>query len=235
MDHLPSNGCAKAVHARQPTTIAAVSPYFTFLVMALLQRLFPSRLSPSRLSPSGVRRSRVTGSATALRAAQLLCSPTALVQLSQAEALTAMGFMELRRYAEGEAIIRQGASGGTGDDGFMALVVDGEVTVEADVVSRVDKLTVNVLGRGSLMGEMSLMDGAARSATCTASTAVQCAVLTRDALEALIREEPTTAAKLLSAVAQRLSARLRKTDIKLHLYSQLVLSMQKEINRLIPD
>ncbi len=198
--------------------------------MALLQRLFPSRPNAS-----GARRLRVKDSPTAVRAAQLLCSPTALVQLSEAEALTAMGFMELRSYAEGDAIIRQGASGGTGDDGFMALVVDGEVTVEADVVSRLDKLTVNVLGPGSLMGEMSLMDGAARSATCTASTAVQCAVLTRAALEALIHEEPATAAKLLSAVAQRLSARLRQSDIKLQLYSQLVFSMQKEIDRLIPD
>ena len=198
--------------------------------MALLQRLFSSRPNTS-----GARRSRVKRSATALRAAQLLCSSQALVQLTEDDALTAMGFMELRRYAEGEAIIRQGASGGTGDDGFMALVVDGEVTVEADVVSRLDKLTVNVLGPGSLMGEMSLMDGAARSATCTASTAVQCAVLTRAALEALIHEEPATAAKLLSAVAQRLSARLRQSDIKLQLYSQLVFSMQKEIDRLIPD
>lgn len=198
--------------------------------MALIQRLFPSRLSPS-----GVRRSRVKASSTALRAAELLRSTSALVQLDEADSLTAMGFMELRRYAEGDTIIRQGASGAAGDDGFMALVVDGEVTVEADLVSRLDKLTVNVLGPGSLMGEISLMDGAARSAHCTASTAVQCAVLTRESLEALIREEPTTAAKLLSAVAQRLSARLRQTDIKLQLYSQLVFSMQKEIDKLIPD
>ncbi|WP_430407412.1 cyclic nucleotide-binding domain-containing protein [Hydrogenophaga sp.] len=230
MEHPPSNGCAKAVH--RPSTDDNRGSFLlsAFLAMALLQRLFNPHLNAS-----GARRARVKGSPTALRAAQLLRSSHALVQLSEAEALTAMGFMELRRYAEGEAIIRQGASGGTGDDGFMALVVDGEVTVEADVVSRLDKLTVNVLGPGSLMGEISLMDGAARSATCTASTAVQCAVLTRKSLEALILEEPTAAAKLLSAVAQRLSARLRQTDIKLHLYSQLVFSMQKEIDRLIPD
>ncbi len=198
--------------------------------MASIPRLFRTRHSRTR-----ERRARVHASATALRAAQLLRSPQALVQLSEAEALTAMGFMELRCYAEGETLIRQGDSGGSGDDGFMALVVDGEVTVEAKQVSRTDPLTINVIGPGGLVGEMSLMDGAARSATCTASTAVQCAVLTREALEALIAEEPATAAKLLSAVAQRLSARLRQTDIKLQLYSQLVFSMQKEIDRLIPD
>ena len=146
-----------------------------------------------------------------------------------------MGFLQIRHCAEGEEIIRQGASGGSGDDGFMALVVEGEVTVETVTVSRTSPVTVNVLGPGHLMGEMSLMDGAARSATCTASTDVRCAVLTREALEAMIAEEPTTAAKLLSAVALRLSRRLRETDGKLQLYGQLVQSMQEEINRLVPD
>ncbi|MCY1548175.1 hypothetical protein D9M68_842690 [compost metagenome] len=60
-------------------------------------------------------------------------------------------------------------------------------------------------------------------------------MLNRESLEALIAEEPATAAKLLSAVAQRLSRRLRESDIKLQLYSQLVFSMQQEIDRLVPD
>lgn len=196
--------------------------------MALFNTLFGAR-------PSNERRARMSASGPARRAAQLLRSANALIQLSEKEALTVVAYMEMRRCAEGEAIIRQGDSGGSGDDGFMALVVEGEVTVEALNVSRVDAQTVNVLGPGHLMGEMSLMDGAARSATCTASTEVRCAVLTRDALEALIAEEPATAAKLLSAVALRLSRRLREADSKLQLYSQLVFSMQQEIDRLVPD
>ena len=196
--------------------------------MALFNTLFGAR-------PANDRRARASASGTPRRAAELLRSANALIQLSEHEALTVVAYMEMRHCAEGEAIIRQGDSGGSGDDGFMALVVEGEVTVEALNVSRVDAQTVNVLGPGHLMGEMSLMDGAARSATCTASTEVRCAVLTRDALEALIAEEPATAAKLLSAVAQRLSRRLRESDIKLQLYSQLVFSMQQEIDRLVPD
>ena len=196
--------------------------------MALFNTLFGARATNDR-------RTRAAASGTALRAAQLLRSSTALIQLSEKEALTVVGYMEMRRCAEGEAIIRQGDSGGSGDDGFMALVVEGEVTVETLNVSRIDAQTVNVLGPGHLMGEMSLMDGAARSATCTASTEVRCAVLNRDALEALIAEEPATAAKLLSAVALRLSRRLREADSKLQLYSQLVFSMQQEIDRLVPD
>lgn len=205
--------------------------------MALFNRLFGARdpIASARKRRANDRSARVKASATAVRAAELLRSSSALIQLSEAEALTVVGFMQLRRCAEGEAIIRQGDSGGSGDDGFMALVVEGEVTVEALNVSRVDAQTVNVLGPGHLMGEMSLMDGAARSATCTASTDVRCAVLTRESLEALIAEEPATAAKLLSGVALRLSRRLREADGKLQLYSQLVFSMQQEIDRLVPD
>jgi CRP/FNR family cyclic AMP-dependent transcriptional regulator len=205
--------------------------------MALFNSLFGARdpIASARKRRANDRSARVKASGTAVRAAELLRLSNALIQLSEAEALTVVGFMQLRRCAEGEAIIRQGDSGGSGDDGFMALVVEGEVTVEALTVSRVDAQTVNVLGPGHLMGEMSLMDGAARSATCTASTEVRCAVLTRDALEALIAEEPATAAKLLSGVALRLSRRLREADGKLQLYSQLVFSMQQEIDRLVPD
>ena len=205
--------------------------------MALFNTLFGARddIASARKRRVNDRSARVKASGTAVRAAELLRSSNALIQLSEAEALTVVGFMQLRRCAEGEAIIRQGDSGGSGDDGFMALVVEGEVTVEALNVSRIDPQTVNVLGPGHLMGEMSLMDGAARSATCTASTEVRCAVLNRDALEALIAEEPATAAKLLSAVALRLSRRLREADGKLQLYAQLVFSMQQEIDRLVPD
>lgn len=205
--------------------------------MALFNTLFGARdpIASARKRRVSDRSARVKASGTAVRAAELLRSSNALIQLSEEEALTVVGYMQLRRCAEGEAIIRQGDSGGSGDDGFMALVVEGEVTVETLTVSRVDAQTVNVLGPGHLMGEMSLMDGAARSATCTASTDVRCAVLNRDALEALIAEEPATAAKLLSGVALRLSRRLREADGKLQLYSQLVQSMQQEINRLVPD
>ncbi|WP_084360720.1 cyclic nucleotide-binding domain-containing protein [Hydrogenophaga palleronii] len=205
--------------------------------MAFFSALFANRNDSASVYRRRVeaRRAGVRASVTALRAAELLRAPTALMQLNESEALTVVGYMAMRRCAEGEAVIRQGDSGGTGDDGFMALVIDGEITVETEDMGRIGPHTVNVLGPGHLMGEMSLMDGAARSATCIASTDVRCAVLTREALTTLITEEPATAAKLLSAVALRLSHRLREVDGKLRLYSQLVQSMQQEIHRLVPD
>ena len=136
-----------------------------------------------------------------------------------------------RRFKSGTTIIRQGEAS---DTGYMVLVLEGEITVETLIARRVDPVTVTVLGPGSLIGEMALVDGGARSASCTASTDVVCAVLTRDALEALTAEQPATAAKLMTAVAQRLAERLRDSGHKLKVYSQLVQTMQQEIDSLMP-
>lgn len=200
--------------------------------MALFDKLFGSRFEehPESRLPAE-RQAAVDGSQSAHEAARLLRAPTALMQLSEAEALTVVGFMQPRRYKRDTTIIRQGEAS---DTGFMVLVLDGEVTVENVIARRYDPVTLNVLGPGSLIGEMALVDGGARSASCTASTTVECAVLTREALEALITEQPATAAKLMTAVAQRLAERLRESGHKLQVYGQLVQTMQQEIDTLMP-
>jgi CRP-like cAMP-binding protein len=200
--------------------------------MALFDKLFGSRPDdPPESRLPAERQAAVESSPSALEAARLLRAPTALMQLSEAEALTVVGFMRPRRFESGTTIIRQGEAS---DTGFMVLVLDGEITVETLIARRSDPVTVTVLGAGSLIGEMSLVDGAARSASCTASTDVRCAVLTREALETLIAEQPATAAKLMAAVAQRLAERLRENSHKLRVYSQLVQTMQQEIDALMP-
>ncbi|MCU0925749.1 MAG: cyclic nucleotide-binding domain-containing protein [Hydrogenophaga sp.] len=200
--------------------------------MALFDKLFGARAGdhPESRLPAE-RQAAVDGSSSAHEAARLLRAPTALMQLGEAEALVVVGFMQPRRFKRGTTIIRQGEAD---DTGYMVLVLSGEVTVENVIARRNDPVTLNVLGPGSLIGEMALVDGGARSASCTASTTVDCAVLTREALETLIAEQPATAAKLMTAVAQRLAERLRENAHKLQVYGQLVQTMQQEIDALMP-
>lgn len=186
--------------------------------------------APERMKPRDRMRA-VEGSGSAALAASLLIAPTALMQLTPEEALTVVSFMIPRRIPLGTTFIREGDKH---DTGYMLLLVEGEVTVENIVVSRHMPVTVTVLGPGSLIGEMGLVDGQARLASCTASTDVSCAILSRDALEKLSFEDPRTAAKLMFAVSQRIAERLRETAEKLKTYSQLVQAMQQEINRLMP-
>ena len=201
--------------------------------MTLFDKLFgkaPETEPPESRLPAE-RQAVVDGSSSAHAAAELLRAPTALMQLSETEALTVVGFMRPRRFKAGTTIIRQGEADNTG---FMVLVLSGEITVERLQASRTEPVTLSVLGPGSLIGEMALVDGEARSASCTASTNVTCAVLTREALETLIAEQPATAAKLMTAIAGRLAERLRESGQKLQVYARLVQTLQQQIDTLMP-
>jgi CRP-like cAMP-binding protein len=72
-----------------------------------------------------------------------------------------------------------------------------------------------------MIGEMSLLDHAPRSATCIAVGPVLAAGLTREALDDLIEHEPRAAAKLLMGLAQRLAERVRALGQMVHVYSDL--------------
>ncbi len=196
----------------------------------VLGQAFGVQDPPSELSPEQ-RAKAMAGSSSADEAALLLCAPTALMQLTQDEARVVVGYMQPTRIEEGRTFIREGDKDHTD---HMLLVLSGEVTVETITVSRVSPVTVTVLGPGSLIGEMGLLDGEPRSASCTASSSVRAAVLTRSALEKLMAEHPGVAAKLLLAVSLRIAQRQRDTADKLKLYTQLVAAMQQEIDRLMP-
>lgn len=164
-------------------------------------------------------------------AAEMLNAPGALFQLSPEQARAVVSYMQPHRVAEGTTFIREGDRS---DTDFMMLVLDGEVTVESIVVSRTAPITVSVLGPGSLIGEMGLVDGEPRSASCTAATDLRCAILTREAMTQLLEEDPHTAARLILAISHRIAERMREGAEKLKLYVQLTQAMQEEIEKLMP-
>ena len=204
-------------------------------VNTMFEKMFRTKKSSQSTAPelmdSKERMRAIEGSSTAELAAQLLIAPTALMQLTEDEAFTVVSYMIPRKIAMGTTFIKEGNKD---DTGYMMLLLEGEVTVESIVVSRRTPVTITVLGPGSLIGEMGLVDGQARLASCTASTDMRCAILSRAALEKLSEEEPDTAAKLMLAISLRISERLRDTTEKLKMYSQLVQAMQQEIDHLMP-
>ena len=198
----------------------------------LLGRLFGRSPTPDFVESRQARdrRRKIAGSNSAERAAEMLCAPSALMQLSMEEALRVVSFMKPCRIPQGRTFIREGDAENTD---FMLLVLHGEVTVEHIVVSRSEPLTATVLGPGSLIGEIGLLDGAPRSASCIATSDLRCAMLTRDALNELLDEDPRTAAKLMMAISLRITQRMRDTQDKLKLYSQLTQAMNEEIHELM--
>ena len=166
------------------------------------------------------------GSASADLAAELLITPTALMQLTRQEARVVVRYMQPQMVKKGTVLIREGDAR---DTSFMMLLIDGEVTIEALVVSRAEPIVITVLGPGNLIGELGLLDGKARYASCVAATPLRAAMLTRESLDLLMHEEPAIAAKLILGISMRIGVRLREVTDKLKMYVQLTQAMEQEI------
>ena len=162
-----------------------------------------------------------------IKAAALLITEGALIELSAADAREVVGYMKPERVRAGAVIIREGE---VRRNDFMALVLDGEVTVENLGNGAHGSVVMSVLGPGSLIGDMGIIDGGPRSATCTAATDVALAVLNREALTLLIERHPAVAARLLLAIAKRIADHLRDTNRKLMTLSRVSKALQQELD-----
>ena len=167
------------------------------------------------------------GQGAQLKAAALLVTEGALVELSAADARQVVGYMQPTRVSAGRVVIR---AGDARRNDFMALVLDGEVTVENAPGAMHESMVVSVLGPGSLIGEMGIVDGGARSATCTATTDLMLGVLTRDALLQMMEDRPAVAARLMLAIAKRIADHLRETNRKLMTLARVSKALQQELD-----
>lgn len=161
------------------------------------------------------------------KAAQLLGTPTALADLSRAEARTVVRFLVFKRVKAGSVLIREGEVIHTD---FMMLIVEGDVIIENEVTPVSDSIVITIIGPGHLVGEMGVLDGAPRSATCTANTDLVVAVLSREALLKLIKANPPVAARLMLAISKRLSDRLRDANRKIKTLGGVTRALQQELD-----
>ncbi len=173
------------------------------------------------------RHSRPFKNANQEKAAQLLVTPSALADLSQADARTVVSSMALNKVKQGTVLIKEGEATHTD---FMMLILDGEVLVDNEVTSMDDSVVMSIIGPGSLIGEMGVLDGSPRSATCTATTDLLVALLSREALLALIKQHPSVSARLVLAIAKRLSDHLREANRKIKTLGGLSRALQQELD-----
>ena len=177
----------------------------------------------------------------------LLQNAPLLQDFTPAEADILGASMRLIRAEPGQVMIREGEVGD-----WMMLVLKGTVDVtkripppeagtlapvaadaaappagadEAPAAAASDEAGISrvaVLRRGAALGDMSMLDGEPRYASCTAIEAVEAAALGRHAVALLIRDHPAVGAKLLVNITQLMAQRLRNTS------NQLVRLLQKK-------
>lgn len=161
------------------------------------------------------------------RAARLLMAAAPMSQLTLADALTVIDLMEPAFVGSGTVLMEEGE---TEDADYMALVLEGEIRAESGVQVPGEEVVMSVIGPGSLIGEMGVLDGAPRSATCTALTDLKLATLSSAMLLALIDGHPGVAARLLLAISTALSARLRENNRRLRAIANVSRAMQLELD-----
>lgn len=179
----------------------------------LCQRIMTSIFERPDLSPEEV-------------AARLLVTSSALDDLTLRDAVKVVGYMRPKAFPAGTVFIREGEAR---RNDFMLLVLEGDISVESAYLSDGEQLVYDVLGPGSLIGEMGMLDGAPRSANCTAVTDVAAAILTRTALMRLLKDDPALGSRLLLAITKRLSDHLRETTRKLRTFAQMNRALQHEL------
>jgi CRP-like cAMP-binding protein len=108
---------------------------------------------------------------------------------------------------------------GEGDPGdFMLLVLDGSVEIVKMDKESGFPVRVGVAGPGKVLGEMSLVDGEPRFASCLALEPTLFALLDRDTLSQVITDEPRIGIKVLMQLIVLLNQRLRLVSSELMHY-----------------
>jgi len=130
-------------------------------------------------------------------------------EFSEEDIAALAGYMEVYRAQPGEIIIRESDEGD-----FMVLIVDGEIDILKKSY-RSEQQHMTSAGPGMTLGEMSMIDGEPRFATCMAAQPTTFAVLTRDSMAKIILDHPSLGSKILVKMVTMLSLRLRQTSGRL--------------------
>lgn len=102
-----------------------------------------------------------------------------------------------REFAAGDYVVRQG-NPGIG----VFVITEGKVRVEK-VSGSGETLPLATHGPGEVVGEMSVIDGAARSASVIAEEPTKCLVLPSWAFNSFLEEHPSVAVHILPIVVRR--------------------------------
>jgi len=119
------------------------------------------------------------------------------------------GMVEIRSIRAGERIF---VEGDTAD--WLAFVIEGKFSITKQGTHQ-QPITVSREYRSRLLGEMAVIDGEPRSATCTSASGARLAILRASDFDRLGEDYPRIGFRLLRDVAKILSTRLRATTGRL--------------------
>lgn len=137
--------------------------------------------------------------------AEMLENTSLSMDFSWNELLDLSRYMGTMKFAKGATVFEEGDT-----DVFMCIVVKGGVNIlKKD--ENMDVKHVTAIGKGKVIGEMSMIDGSPRSASAVAAANTTLVMLSKENMNRLFREKPGVGIKLLQKIAFSISQRLRQT------------------------
>ena len=103
--------------------------------------------------------------------------------------------MSVRDLEEGEVLVQQGAS-----DNRVYAVVSGALAVARRIEATGEWVTLHVLTKGDLAGELGFMDGRPHYAALRAAGPARVLCLEREKLEALLERDPLIVYRVMRAI-----------------------------------
>jgi CRP/FNR family transcriptional regulator, cyclic AMP receptor protein len=114
-------------------------------------------------------------------------------------------YLKSYRLVTGTALFREGDH-----DAFVAIVIDGALEIRKEDRDAQPHVVAR-LGRGKMVGEMSLIDGAPRSATAIAAEPTEILVMSKEDFERMCVAKPDLALKYTLMIAEAIAQLLRQT------------------------
>lgn len=139
----------------------------------------------------------------------MLLNSTLLGSLPPAEIKSAARYFSINQFEAQHVIFKEGDIGH-----YFCIITAGVVSVRKTNQDG-ESIELATLPKGRTIGEMAVLDGERRSATCIAATDCTLLLLSKEALDKMIEDTPKVAAKVIRAIAISLSRRLRMADGKL--------------------
>lgn len=156
--------------------------------------------------------------------ARLLVTDLALPDLAPADALRIVPFMNLTLARAGSVLFRAGGPG----THYLVMLLDGEAVVEGQLTGSSEWIVLRSLVPGCLFGEMGAMDSMARKVVVRATAESVLATLDDAAMAQIIEGQPVLGCRLLQAILNHLTRRLRSANHKIEALNEINQALRAE-------
>jgi len=125
--------------------------------------------------------------------------------LAEDDLVDVAAYFNCRQLKTGEVLWREGDAG---DE--EAFIVGGRVEVKKETEFAGKQVVIGVYSVGTIVGELSILDGRPRAVTAVALQDTDLLLLSRESFDRLLAEHPERGVKLLKGMLLAVSTRLRK-------------------------